>query len=88
MKFYKLLLAGIFVMLLSVNLFAQDKEMTKEEWQNEINRLTEKRVSLTTELNALKAEIANLKKMNESLKAYDTCIDELYAMLGAKKSRC
>jgi len=86
MKFYKLLLAGIFVMLLSVNLFAQDKEMTKEEWQNEINRLTEKRVSLTTELNALKAEIANLKKMNESLKAYDTCIDELYAMLGAKKA--
>jgi len=80
------LLAGIFVMLLSVNLFAQDKEMTKEEWQNEINRLTEKRVSLTTELNALKAEIANLKKMNESLKAYDTCIDELYAMLGAKKA--
>lgn len=86
MKVYKLLLAGIFVMLLSVNLFAQDKEMTKEEWQNEINRLTEKRIALTTELNALKAEVANLKKMNESLKAYDDCINELYAMLDGKKA--
>ncbi len=86
MKVYKLLLAGIFVMLLSVNLFAQDKEMTKEEWQNEINRLTEKRIALTTELNTLKAEVANLKKMNESLKAYDDCINELYAMLDGKKA--
>ena len=85
MKVYKLLLAGIFVMLLSVNLFAQDKEMTKEEWQNEINRLTEKRVALTTELNSLKAEVANLKNINASLKTYDDCTNELYAMLGAKK---
>lgn len=86
MKIYKLLIAGIFVMLLSVNLFAQDKEMTKEEWQNEINRLTEKRVTLTSELNALKVEVANLKKMNAGIKTYDDCINELYAMLGAKKA--
>lgn len=86
MKFYKLFLAGIFVMLLSVNLFAQEKEMTKEEWQNEINRLTERKVTLTNELNSLKTEVANLKKMNDDLKSYDTCIDELYAMLGAKKA--
>ena len=86
MKIYKLLVAGIFVMLLSVNLFAQDKEMTKEEWQNEINRLTEKRVALTSELNALKAEVANLKKMNAGIKTYDDCINELYAMLDAKKT--
>ena len=79
MKIYKLLFPGIFVMLLSVNLFAQNEEMTKEEWQNEINRLTEKRISLTSELNTLKAEVANLKKMNADLKAYDDCINELYA---------
>lgn len=86
MKVYKLLLAGIFVMLLSVNLFAQDKEMTKEEWQNEINRLTERKIALTSELNALKTEVADLKKMNAGLKAYEDCIAELYAMLGAKKA--
>ncbi|PKL83458.1 MAG: peptidoglycan-binding protein LysM [Ignavibacteriae bacterium HGW-Ignavibacteriae-3] len=86
MKFYKLLLTGIFVMILSVNLFAQDKEMTKEEWQMEINRLTEKRVALTSELNMLKTEVANLKKVNAELKSYDDCMNELYAMLGAKKA--
>jgi len=86
MKFYKFLFTGIFVMILSVNLFAQDKEMTKEEWQMEINRLTEKRVALTSELNMLKTEVANLKKVNAELKTYDACMNELYAMLGAKKA--
>lgn len=86
MKLYKLFFAGIFFMLLSVNLFAQEKEMTKEEWQNEINRLTEKRISLTSELNSLKTEVANLKKVRDGLKTYDDCINELYAMLGATKT--
>lgn len=86
MKFYKFLFTGIFVMILSVNLFAQDKEMTKEEWQNEINRLTEKRVALTSELNTLKTEVANLKKVNADLKSYDDCMNELYTMLGATKA--
>ncbi len=86
MKFYKLLLVSFFAMVLSVNIFAQQKEMTKEEWQNEMNRLTERRVSLTAELNALKAEVANLKKINAGLKSYDDCVNETYAMLGAKKA--
>ncbi|MBI5731069.1 MAG: LysM peptidoglycan-binding domain-containing protein [Ignavibacteriales bacterium] len=86
MKIYKLLLTSMFFMLLSVNLFAQDKEMTKEEWQNEINRLTERKVALTSELNTLKAEVANLKKMRDGLKAYDDCMNELYAMLGGTKA--
>jgi len=86
MKIYKLLLASMFFMLLSVNLFAQNKEMTKEEWQNEINRLTERKVALTSELNTLKAEVANLNKMRDGLKAYDDCMNELYAMIGATKA--
>lgn len=86
MKMYKLLPAGIFFLLLSVNLFAQENEMTKDEWQNEMTRLGEKKVALTTELNTLKAEIENLKKMRDGLKLYDDCINELYAMVGAKKA--
>ena len=41
MKSLQIIVAGIFVMLLSVNLFAQDKKLQKKmaEW---INRLTEK----------------------------------------------
>ncbi len=86
MKIYKLLLSGVLFLFLSVNLFAQEKEMTKEEWQNEINRLTEKKSALTSELNTLKNEVANLKKMKDGLKSYENCIDELYAMLGATKA--
>lgn len=85
MKNYKFLLGGILFMLLSVNLFAQ-AEMTKEEWQNEINRLTERRVALNAELNTLKAEVANLKKTNAGLQTLDECYNEIYAMLGATKA--
>lgn len=86
MKVYKyLLVLGTFV-LLSANVFAQRQEMTKEEWQNEINRLTAKKVELTTELNKLKSEITALKTTRDQMKAYDDCIDELYALVGATKA--
>lgn len=85
MKNIKLLVVISFFFVFVANIFAQEK-MTKEEWQNEINRLTEKKVSLTNELNSLKAEIANLKKMRDGLKTYDQCIDEFYASLGITKA--
>ncbi len=85
MKVLRFLLLSSFFFVLTANVFAQE-EMTKEEWQNEINRLTEKRVALNTELNSLKSEIANLKKVRDGLKTYDACINDLYAMLGATKA--
>jgi LysM repeat protein len=85
MKLYKVLTAGILFLLLSVNLFAQ-KEMTKEEWQNEMNRLSASKVALTSELNSLTAEVANLKKTLAGMKAYDDCVSETYALVGAKKA--
>lgn len=86
MKVYKLLLALTAFVLLSTNVFAQRQEMTEEEWQAEINRLTESKVALTTELNNLKADVAQLKKTRDGLQAYDDCINELYAMVGATKA--
>lgn len=85
MKNIKFLFSGVLFFFLAVNLFAQ-AEMTKEEWQNEINRLTERRIALNSELNTLKAEVANLKKVRDGLKSYNDCMDELYAMLGATKA--
>jgi len=85
MKNLRLLVLASFFFVLVANVFAQEK-LTKEEWQNEINRLTEKKVSLTNELNSLKSEIANLKKMRDGLKTYDQCIDEFYASLGFNKA--
>lgn len=85
MKIIRLLLLGSFFFVLTANIFAQE-EMTKDEWQNEINRLTEKRIALTSELNSLKSEIANLKKMRDGIKSFDQCTNELYTMIGASKS--
>jgi LysM repeat protein len=86
MKMYKLLATGIFFLLLSVSLFAQESEMTKDEWQNEMTRLGERKVALTAELNSLKAEVANLKKLRDGLKLYEDCVNETYALVGAKKA--
>jgi len=84
MKSIRTIVIGAFFFVFAANVFAQ--EMTKEEWQNEINRLTERRVALTSELNTLKADVANLKKMRDGLKTSDQCINEMYTMLGASKS--
>jgi len=88
MKFYKLITSALLLALfLSVNVNAQErKEMTEEEWQNEINRLTAKKSELTSEMNTLKAEIADLNATNNALQPYDDCMDELYAMVGATKA--
>ena len=89
MKVYKYLLAVVLVLFLSASLFAQDnrtKDMTEEEWQNEMNRLTQVKSDLTTELNTLKTQVADLKATSEKLQSYDDCIGELYALVGATKA--
>lgn len=82
-------IASIFALLLlfSVSAFAQEnKEMTEEEWQAEMNRLTEKKAELTSELNTLKAEVDDLKASLEGMQSYDSCVEELYAMVGATQA--
>jgi len=87
MKVLKYLATFSFVLLLSSNAFAQRTEdMTKEEWQNEVNRLTEMKVALTSELNALKNDVAALKNTREKMQTYDDCMKELYAIVGATKA--
>ena len=86
MKVYKYLPAIALVLLLSASVFAQEKEMTHDEWQSEINRLTQVKADLTTELNTLKTQVADLKATSAKLQSYDDCIDELYAMVGATKA--
>lgn len=89
MKVYKYLSVFGLVLLLSAGVFAQEnrlQDMTEEEWQNEMNRLTQVKSDLTTELNALKSQVAELKATKDKMQAYDDCINELYAMVGATKA--
>ncbi|GBD88636.1 lysM domain/BON superfamily protein [bacterium BMS3Abin03] len=86
MKFSKYLLCLLsLVFLLSVVSFAQEEEMTVEEWQAEMNRLQEKKTSLVNEIDALKIDIDNLTAQKLGIQNYDECIDELYALVGATR---
>lgn len=88
MKSYKLI-AGILSLLLffSVSVMAQEeKEMTEEEFQTEMNRLTEQRVDLTKQINELKSSIDELKKKQAAMQSVEDCINEKYALVGATEA--
>ena len=82
MDFKKFLFAFfVFSLALTFTAMAQEK-MTEEQWQAEMNSLTERKAQLTNELNALKTEIANLKAAYVKIQTVDDCMKEVYAMMG------
>ncbi len=86
MKLAKYILSLLsLVLLLSVVSFAQEREMTEEEWQAEMTRLGEKKTSLLNEIDALKSDIDNLTAQKSGLQSPEECIDELYALVGATR---
>ena len=74
------------VLLLSVVSFAQEEEMTEDEWQAEMTRLGEVKASLLNETDALNSDIDNLNAQKAGLQPYEECLDELYGMVGASRS--
>ncbi len=71
--------------LLSLSSFAQDEEMTEDEWEAEMTRLTGKKQSLESEIQTLTADIENLTTVRNGLQDPEECIDELYALVGATR---
>jgi len=87
MKLTKLLVYFLSVIfLLSLSSFAQEEEMTEEEWEAEMTRLTGQKQALTSEIETLNADIENLKTVKAGLQDPEQCTDELYAMVGATRS--
>ncbi len=76
-------LIGVFALLLifSTAVFAQEKKMTKDEWQAEMNKLQTEKASLTKEISSLQTDVNNLK--SKKIQSYEDCMKELYAMVGA-----
>jgi nucleoid-associated protein YgaU len=64
----------------------EEEEMTEEEFQTEMNRLTEQRVDLTKQINELKSSIDELKKKQAALQPVEDCINEKYALVGATEA--
>jgi septal ring factor EnvC (AmiA/AmiB activator) len=84
MKLNKLLLGLLsLVFFFSANIFAQDQEMTEEEWEAEMSRLRERRESLNNEINTLNQDLTNFRQ--SSVQSYEDCMNELYAMVGATR---
>jgi hypothetical protein len=84
MKFKKLFIGLLsLVFFFSANIFAQDQEMTEEEWEAEMSRLRERRESLNNEINTLNQDLNNLRET--AVQSYEDCMNELYAMVGATK---
>jgi DNA repair exonuclease SbcCD ATPase subunit len=81
-------LIGVFSLLLffSVAVFAQEKEMTKDEWQAEIQRLTTQKESLSKEISSLQTDVNNLKNKENGMQSYDDCMKELYQLVGATEA--
>jgi nucleoid-associated protein YgaU len=63
--------------------FAQD-EMTKDQWQQEIQKYTAQRDDLNAQLKKMESDINGLKTQSAKLDDdYKKCMDELYALVGA-----
>lgn len=86
MKFHKMFTVLFSALLLCSVVSGQRKEMTSDEWEAEILRLTAKKAELIAEVATLKTEVAELKTTNNALQAYDDCVDEMYALVGATKT--
>ena len=67
---------------------AQDVEMTKEQWQEEVNTFTRQRDSLSAYLKSLEGTVASLKAQSMQLDNDITkCMDELYGLVGADAAK-
>jgi peptidoglycan hydrolase CwlO-like protein len=87
MKLAKFLVAFVSLsFLLSLSSFAQQEEMTTEEWEAEMTRLTGNKQALMSEIETLRQDIENLNTVKAGLQDPEECIDELYALVGATRS--
>jgi nucleoid-associated protein YgaU len=84
--FFGLLTASL--ILSGANIAMAQEEMTKDEWQKQIQEYTAKRDALKSQLDALEAEIKALTAQSaDKDAAIAKCEDELYALVGATRAQ-
>jgi peptidoglycan hydrolase CwlO-like protein len=83
MKYYKQALALLALLVFfSTSVIAQE-EISTDEWEAEIARLTEEKASLTQQIEGLQSEVNALAEKKNSLQAFEDCQNEMYALVGA-----
>lgn len=84
MKYYKQTLALLALLVFfSTSVLAQEEEITTDEWEAEIARLSQEKADLTTEIEGLQADVNALSEKKNSLQALEDCQNEMYALVGA-----
>ncbi len=86
MKYYNKIAAIAFVLLFTAGLFAQTRDMSTDEWEQEMARLGKQKVELTAEQAGLKAEIEALKVKKSALGALSDCENETLKLIGATQA--
>ncbi|MEE9430865.1 MAG: LysM peptidoglycan-binding domain-containing protein [Melioribacteraceae bacterium] len=81
---YLLSIFALFLFL-SSNIIAQE-EMTSEEWEMEIAKLSQSKVELSKEIEMLQTEINSLIQKKNALQSYEACQAENYALVGASEA--
>jgi len=85
MKSLKIYLVLGFVMSLSLSVFAQQRELTKEEWQALLDKNLAKKENLTKEISNLQNEVNTLAQQSAKIMSYDDCVDENYTLVSSKR---
>lgn len=82
MRLFTIVLAALLVVSVG---FAQE-EMTKDQWQQEINTYTQQRTDLTAQVKTVTDQIASLTQQSAKLdEDYNKCLDELYGLVGSNQ---
>ncbi len=84
MKHFKYIF-GVFALLVffSTSMLAQQEEMTTDEWEAEIARLSQSKADLSKKIEALQSEVNALVSKKNAMQSYEDCQSETYAMVGA-----
>jgi len=84
MKYYKQALAILALLVFfSASIIAQEEEISTDEWEAEIARLSQEKADLTKEIEGLQADVNALSEKKNSLQSYEDCQNENYALVGA-----
>jgi len=74
--------------LLCVGMVGAQEKMTKEQWQQEINKYTGLVNEAKAKIKSLSDEISALQSQSSKLDGdYEKCLDELYALVGSDKEK-
>ena len=86
MKINRMIFLIAVIFSLSMIVYGQEEEMTKEEWQSEMDNLVVQKAAFNEEIVSLSSQVTELTKIKSELQSYDDCMDDVYKMLGATKA--